>query len=427
MHVIVSGFGSYGDVLPMVGLGAALRARGHRVQAIVNPYFRAIVEDAGLEMLALGTADEYRALASHPDRWHPHRGLQLVLRWSTSYLREMHRLLVAHSRPRDFVVAAHGLDMASRIFHETHRAPLATVHFAPFALPTLYDTSHFVGASSVSVGPRWWKAAQFWLVDRCAVDPVVAPAINALRAEHRLSPVSRIYSGWNQSPQLVLGMFPDWFGAPQPDWPPHTELLGFPLWDPRPTSGLPDEVEAFLASGDAPLVFTAGSNNAQGQAFFRTAVAVCERLGRRAILSTAYAEQLPASLPPTVLHATFVPYSLLLPRAAALVHPGGVGTCAQGLACGLPQLVMPLAHDQLDNGLRLARLAVGAVVPERKFTPRVIAPVLDRLLTSPYTAACVRHWASKCDGFAALAGACDRLEELAERRPSGLRRARLAG
>jgi len=37
MHLILSAFGSYGDVLPMVGLGASARARGHRVSVIVNP------------------------------------------------------------------------------------------------------------------------------------------------------------------------------------------------------------------------------------------------------------------------------------------------------------------------------------------------------------------------------------------------------
>jgi rhamnosyltransferase subunit B len=413
MHLIVSAFGSYGDVLPMVGLGAAMRARGHRVQAIANPYFRSVVVDAGLELLPLGTAEEYLELAGHPDLWHPRRGLKLVLsRGAAAYLRKVYSILEEQYRPGETILAAHGLDLASRIFHDTRGAPMASVHFAPFAIYTLHDTPHYIGAPTVSRSPRWLKWLQFYAADRLISDPLVAPTVNALRAELGLSPVRRIFTGWNQSPQLVLAMFPDWFGAAQPDWPTQTQLAGFPLWDPRSGTGLPDDVEEFLQAGDPPIVFAPGSANTQADHFFRTAVAVCGRLGRRGILATKYADQLPANLPPTIVHFGFVPFSLLLPRAAGLVHHGGIGTCAQGLAAGLPQVVMPMAYDQLDNGLRLVRLGVGAVVRQRSFRPRKVAAALSRLLGSPTVAERTRHWAGKCDGSASLRRACELLESL---------------
>ena len=163
MHLIVSAFGSYGDVLPMVGLGAAMRARGHRVQAIANPYFRSVVEDAGLELLPLGTAEEYLELAEHPDLWHPRRGLKLVLARRGGVPARSLR----HRRSRNIgrgetVIAAHGLDLASRVFHDKHGAPMASVHFAPFALYTLHDTPRYIGVPSMSGWPRWLKRLQFY-------------------------------------------------------------------------------------------------------------------------------------------------------------------------------------------------------------------------------------------------------------------------
>jgi rhamnosyltransferase subunit B len=113
-----------------------------------------------------------------------------------------------------------------------------------------------------------------------------------------------------------------------------------------------------------------------------------------------------------VKHFTFVPFSLLLPRASALVHHGGIGTCAQGLASGLPQLVMPMAYDQLDNALRLKRLGVGEFVPLKKFTPNRVTPALEKLLTSPTVAERAKHWTAKCDAVASLARAGDLLEGL---------------
>jgi UDP:flavonoid glycosyltransferase YjiC (YdhE family) len=413
MHLIVSGLGSYGDVLPMVGLGAAMRSRGHRVQMVANPYFREVIEEAGLELLSLGTAEEYLELAHHADLWHPLRGLKLVItQGAAKYLRATYNILRAHYMPGDTVLAAHGLDLASRILHDELGAPLATVHFAPFAIMTLYDTPRYIGVPSMRWFPRWLKAAQFWAGDRWVVDPLIAPAVNALRREIDLPPVSRIYTSWNQSPDLVLGMFPDWFGAPQPDWPPQTRLVGFPLYDPRPTPKLSAELGEFLDGGEPPIVFAPGSANTQAAEFFQTSVEVCRRLGRRGILLTKFREQAPAHAPPFIRHFDFVPFGLVLPRAAALVHHGGIGTCAQGLAAGLPQLVMAMAFDQLDNGQRLQRLGVGSVLRVSQFRPARVAELLAGLLASPTVADRARELSGRCNGPASLAAACEHLEAL---------------
>ena len=417
MHILLTAFGSYGDVLPMVGLGAAMRARGHRVQVLANPYFQAVVEGARLDFLPLGTADEYRELMQHPDLWHPRRGLKLVLtRGAAAYMRAAYAAIESQYRPGETVLAAHGLDLASRVFHDKHATPLATVHFAPFALMTLHETPRYIGAPNMTRWPRWAKAAVFWTGDRVITDPAIAPTLNALRAEQGLPAVRRVFTKWNNSPQLVLGLFPDWFAARQPDWPANTATVGFPLWDPPSTAELSGEVSEFLAAGDAPIVFAPGSANVQANEFFQTAADVCERLGRRGMLMTKYPEQLPKRLPPGVRSFGFVPFSELLPRAAALVHHGGIGTCAQGLASGLPQIVMPMAYDQLDNGLRLSRLGVGAIVPRNQFKPPAVSSALAPLLESSEVATRCRDYASRCDGPASLGAACDLLEELHQRR-----------
>jgi rhamnosyltransferase subunit B len=414
MHVIVSGFGSYGDVLPMVGLGAAMRARGHRVQMITNPYFRSVVEDAGLELVPLGSAEEYLELAAHPDLWHPIRGLQLVLRrGAMKYLRTTYELYEQIYRPGETVIAAHGLDLAARILQDRHGAPMATVHFAPFAILTLHDTPRYIGALPMTGWPRWLKAAQFWMGDRWIVGPIVNEPINSLRGELGLPATRDIFSRWNHSPQLVLAMFPEWYGAPQPDWPPNTHCTGFPLYDAHPAASLPADVDEFLAAGARPIVFAPGSANMDAASFFSTAVEACQRLGRRGMLITKYAHQIPANLPGAAKHFSFVPFSLLLPRVAALVHHGGIGTSAQGLAAGVPQLVMPMAYDQLDNALRLKRLGVGAVVRQPKFKPGPVTRALAGLVDSPTVHERAAHWAARCNGPAALSAACDRLERLA--------------
>src|SRR5207244_7413566 len=104
---------------------------------------------------------------------------------------------------------------------------------------------------------------------------------------------------------------------------------------------LNEDVQKFLANGAPPIAFSPGSANREAHQFFAAAVEACQRLGRRGILLTKYDHQLPPKLPDSVRHVGFVPMSKLLSHTAALVHHGGIGSCAQGLAAGVPHIVRP--------------------------------------------------------------------------------------
>ena len=63
-----------------------------------------------------------------------------------------------------------------------------------------------------------------------------------------------------------------------------------------------EALQDFLAAGMPPIAFSPGSANREARPFFDAAVETCERLGRRGILLTKYADQLPAKLPQNVRH-----------------------------------------------------------------------------------------------------------------------------
>jgi len=65
-----------------------------------------------------------------------------------------------------------------------------------------------------------------------------------------------------------------------------------------------------------------------------------------------------------------------------LVHHGGIGTTAEALRSGTPQLIAPFAWDQFDNGARIASLGVGMVIPAKRLRPRKLARSLQNLYTS---------------------------------------------
>jgi rhamnosyltransferase subunit B len=101
-----------------------------------------------------------------------------------------------------------------------------------------------------------------------------------------------------------------------------------------------------------------------------------------------------------------------LPRAAALVHHGGIGTLSQGFAAGLPQLVMPMSFDQPDNAARLKRMGAGLALPRRRFRSAIVATALAQLLDSAEIAARCREIAGRIIPNRAVEMACEVIERV---------------
>jgi UDP:flavonoid glycosyltransferase YjiC (YdhE family) len=193
-------------------------------------------------------------------------------------------------------------------------------------------------------------------------------------------------------------------------------LTGFPLYDEKDLAPMPASLLKFLDDGPPPIAFTPGSAMWQGRAFFDAAVATAQQLGRRGLLLTRHRDHLPPTLPPGILHVDYAPFSQLLPRCCAIVHHGGMGTSAQSMSAGVPQLVTPMAHDQLDNAVRMERLGVARWLLVKKFKARPAASLLEDLLESPKVAEFCRAVRRKFQAASPLEDACNLLESLAPNR-----------
>jgi rhamnosyltransferase subunit B len=107
----------------------------------------------------------------------------------------------------------------------------------------------------------------------------------------------------------------------------------------------------------------------------------------------------------------YIPFSQVFPRTAAVVHHGGIGTTGQGLAGGVPQLIMPMGFDQPDNAARLERLGVGAALYPRQFTGVNVAARLAALLEPAVRRRC-QDVARRFENHAARERACEQIEQV---------------
>ena len=176
---------------------------------------------------------------------------------------------------------------------------------------------------------------------------------------------------------LRLGLWSDRFAPAPPDFDPSLKVVGFP---PAPEGELAPSVQEWLDAGPPPLVVTLGSiaQGLGGPRFWEEAVALARRMGLRALLLSGAAE-VPRG--PDILSVDYAPHAPLFPQAAIVVHHGGIGTTAEAIRGGRPQLVVPIGGDQPDNAARLEAMGLAVTLRPRRFTARNAAPMLEDLLT----------------------------------------------
>lgn len=410
MHAILTSLGTDGDVLPYVGLGRALRRRGHRVTLVASSGYARRAAESGLDFVALLDQSEVDAALSHPDFWHPIKGVPLAAAWGVPHLRRHYDLLrsLCDASPDPVLVTSPAI-LPARILEEERSVPMASVVLQPWMLWSATEPPIMPAGLTL---PRWapWPAEWLYVNGIEVVGAwLIGRHLNRLREQLGLRPIRRVFKWW-WSPRRIIGLFPEWYGPTQPAWPKQVRLAGFP----REEIG---DVGNAVAP-DAPIAFTFGTGMRHATELFAACAAACERLGRRGVFVTRHAGQLPSPLPACVRHVEHAPFVSLFPSCAAVVHHGGVGTTAAALAAGTPQVVIPWAYDQFDNAARVERLGVGVGLRRSRRSADHIAQAVGRLLAPAVRDRC-GEVASRCasDGDG-LARGVDWVEQLAgEREP----------
>lgn len=411
-RIVLATFGSYGDINPFVGLALGLRARGHTPVIATSAYYRAYIEREGIEFRPVrpdGDPNDRAMVARIMDAA---RGTEFILReLILPVLRDTYADLSAAVDGADAIVT-HPITFAGPIVAQERRLPWISAVLAPMSFFSVHDLPVFPPLPWAKRLERVPGGATFLVgLAKAITRPWMRP-VYALRAERGLPRGGDpLYEG-QHSPACVLGLFSRALGAPQPDWPPNVRVTGPILHSAATSERLPEALEGFLAAGPAPVVFTLGSAavSAAGN-FFEESAAAAAALGVRAVLvAGTHIENRPKRRSDALLVVERAPFSLLFPRASAVVHQGGIGTLHQALSAGRPMLVVPFAHDQPDNAYRAVRLGGARILSPRRYTAARAAAELRALLGEPSYAARARAVAAEMRGEDGVAAACDAID-----------------
>lgn len=108
-----------------------------------------------------------------------------------------------------------------------------------------------------------------------------------------------------------------------------------------------------------------------------------KKTGQRALVSKGWggfgADQI--GIPEGVFMLGNVPHDWLFQRVSAVVHHGGAGTCAAGIAAGKPTVVVPFFGDQPFWGAMVARAGAGPKpIPYRELNADMLAESIEHAL-----------------------------------------------
>jgi UDP:flavonoid glycosyltransferase YjiC (YdhE family) len=393
--IVLATLGSLGDLHPFMAVGLALKSRGGRPIIATAEEYRAKVVAAGLEFHAVrpSFADIERDLGmsrAELTRRIVKRIDVLFRRVVLPYTRGAYDdilPLVAESAG----VVTSTLAFGARYAAEKLRKPSVTAVLQPMIFASAYDPPKALRSDwlhalfeLLGVGPT---AAAIQLA-KFGVGRLLTP-LQALRHDLGLPPsrANPLFEG-QFSPDGTLALYSRVLGDVQPDFPASTLITGFASYDSEDgrAVGLEARLAAWLEEGPAPLVFTLGSVIVHDPgSFFAESLAAARALGRRALLLVGEAglPAQPARDTPDVFVCAYAPHSLVFPRAAAVVHQAGIGTLANALKSGRPELIVPFYADQIDNAARAERLGLARVLNPRRYTAARAAAALESLFTAP--------------------------------------------
>ncbi len=382
--VIIATSGTSGDILPFITLSQGLLERGHRVLMLVPRFHEAIAQASGVPYHTLGTHEEFQALLNDPDLSDERKGWGVVWNGVAPHLGALRQLIQRLPVEEACVVLSHPIliPMAAMARSVRPNLRIVTAYLAPSNLCSSHD---MLSAGSLRI-PDWipisWRQALWKLIHKGWIDPATLPSLNSAREQSGLPTVPHFFAHILTAPNASLGLFPSWYASVQPDWPKSFSEGDFVSATLPSQTTLSPELEQFLSTGSPPIVFTPGTGHQHAARYFSIALKTLTQLGRRGVFVTPHAAQLPDSLPPSVIWQSHVPFALLLPRAAAVVHHGGIGTTAEAFRTGTPQLIVPFAYDQFDNGLRAKRSGVADVLLAKRLSVARMQKKLAYILVS---------------------------------------------
>ncbi|KAL8737175.1 MAG: hypothetical protein Q9181_001964 [Wetmoreana brouardii] len=441
LNVVIHVVGSRGDVQPFVALGKVLKAKyAHRIRLATHPTFRSFVEENGLEFFSIGgDPSELMAFSISPlfpsggrlltrslvvknpglmpgmdslrsgDVGRRRKGMYEIVQgcWrscieigdgtgivaSDDHLdslptseRSTERSIDLNETPSAKPFVADAIIANPPSFAHIHCAeklgiPLHLMFTMPWS-PTQAFPHPLANIQSSNADQSITNFMSYALVEMMTWQGL-GDIINRFRERSLgLEPVSLMWAP-GMANRLRIPYTYCWSPAliPKPrDWGPHISISGF-YFLALASQFTPDpELASFLEARPPPVYIGFGSIVVDDpNAMTRLIFEAVQKSGQRALVSKGWgglgADLL--EIPENVFMLGNVPHDWLFQHVSCVVHHGGAGTTAAGIAAGKPTVVVPFFGDQPFWGSMVAKAGAGPwPLPYKQLTADKLAAAI---------------------------------------------------
>jgi vancomycin aglycone glucosyltransferase len=377
-------------------LALELRKRGHDVRMCISPNFVDWAKGLGLDARPMGV--EMRA---------PPRGAGAAPTLTPEQLRKLREAMPdlitdqfetigAAVDGCDVIVGANAHQYAGPSIAERLCLGCVTAVYAPVAVPSPELAPPVIPgqaeAGHLGIEERWRNTRKAW-------NERALERVNHNRSKLNLAPIDDVLD-YTLTDHTWLAA--DAALAPMPATPGR-RMFQTGAWMLADRTPLPAQLEAFLDSGDSPVLVGFGSMPAAGDVS-RPLIGAARAVGRRVLVARGWAGLEPIDDAADCFGLSEVSHDLLLPRVAAVVHHGGAGTTAAAARAGIPQVIAPMFGDQFYWASRVVQLGIGATTSHSAMTEESLASALQNVM-SPAVTARARGFAAqvRADGAAIAA------------------------
>ncbi|WP_433479249.1 glycosyltransferase [Spirillospora sp. CA-142024] len=373
MRVVLTTWGSRGDVEPLVGLAVRLRELGADALVCAPPdeEFAVLLARAGVPLVPLGPTVRSVVAGAKPP------SAKDAFRLAPELVAARFATLTAAAEGCDAILATGLMPAGARDVAEKLGIRYVLACFHTLGLPSRHFPPGIRPGTPSPQGETDNRA--LWKQDAERVNALYGEALNTHRAAIGLPPVDNVRDHvFTERP---------WLAADPTLWPAQgrtdLDIVQTGAWilpDDRP---LPAELEAFLDAGEPPVYAGFGSMAAHApDGIAKVAIEAIRAHGRRVLLARGWAGLAPIDDGDDCFTVGEVNQQALFPRVAAVVHHGGAGTTTTAARAGAPQVVVPQIADQPYWATRVAELGIGAAHDGRSPTVDSLSVSLTTALTS---------------------------------------------
>lgn len=359
MDYLFYSLGTTGDALPFIILAAALNTRGAKAVFVGNEKFIPLASSMGVEGFAVSSRAAYDSAYNNPLTWSQHHKQNHYSEFHFPAIKPTFKVIQQRveqgQRP---LIVYQDILSGARMAAEEFGLKSCQLVLAPSAINSLLSPTYPLRRQ---VEERLWGEILPQIQTKVRKDKfnnLIRPFINPARKELGLVEWAIQDLPAMESSPAVLALFPEWFKPDPGDWPKQLVNTGFILGDTRDNQSN-TQLDEFIHRHGSPLVFTFGTGIPVANLLVDKIKHLCRVVGKPGVFvahSTSAKFIANGNFP--VLTLPSVPFSHLFARAAMVVHHGGIGTCAQALACGVPQVISPYTFDQPDNAFLLWQLGI---------------------------------------------------------------------